>query len=88
MKAYIVERDAVLHNIRRLMDHAGDTPIRAVLKGDGYGLGAGAMAALCREGGITRFAVTESSEAAAIREAASGAPRFLQNLLIFLAVNW
>ena len=26
--------------------------------------------------------------AAAIREAASGAPRFLQNLLIFLAVNW
>ena len=69
MKAYIVERDAVLHNIRRLTDHAGGTPIRAVLKGDGYGLGAGAMAALCREGGITRFAVTESSEAAAIREA-------------------
>lgn len=70
MKAYIVEKEAVAHNIDRLKAHAGGVPIWAVLKGDGYGLGAGAMAALCRENGLDRFAVTEPREARAIREAA------------------
>ena len=71
MKAYIVEREAVLHNLAVLKAHAGpDCAVRAVLKGDGYGLGAGPMAALCREAGVTRFAVTEPAEARAVREAA------------------
>ena len=68
MKAYIVEREAVAHNIVRLREWAGETPLWAVLKGDGYGLGAGPMAALCWENGIRRFAVTEPAEARAIRE--------------------
>ena len=68
MKAYIVEREAVAHNIAQLQKWAGETPVWAVLKGDGYGLGAGPMAALCWENGIRRFAVTEPAEARAIRE--------------------
>ena len=68
MKAYIVEREAVAHNIAQLQKWAGETPLWAVLKGDGYGLGAGPMSALCWENGIRRFAVTEPAEARAIRE--------------------
>ena len=68
MKAYIVEKDAVLHNLDVLLKKARETPIWAVLKGNGYGLGVGPMAALCWEKGIRRFAVTELSEAESIRE--------------------
>ena len=68
MKAYIVEKDAILHNIGVLQQKAGCTPIWAVLKGNGYGLGVGPMAELCWEKGIRRFAVTEPEEARTIRE--------------------
>ena len=68
MKAYVVEREAVAHNIAQIRKWAGDAAVWAVLKGNGYGLGAGAMAALCWENGIRRFAVTEPSEARDIRE--------------------
>ncbi len=67
MKAYIVEREAVSHNIRKILDHAAGVPVWAVLKGNGYGLGCGPMARLCRENGLGRFAVTEPAEAEAIR---------------------
>lgn len=69
MKSYIVEKDAVLHNLDVLQKKAGGTPIWAVLKGNGYGLGVAPMAALCWEKEIRRFAVTELSEAQTIREA-------------------
>ena len=68
MKSYVVEKELVLHNLALLQKKAGDTPIWAVLKGDGYGLGIRPMAQLCHEGGIDRFAVTEPEEARALRE--------------------
>ena len=63
MKAYIVEREAVSHNIHKILEHAAGVPVWAVLKGDGYGLGCAPMARLCWESGIRRFAVTEPGEA-------------------------
>ena len=68
MKSYIVEKDLILHNLERLIRQAGDVPVWAVLKGNGYGLGVKPMAALCREAGISRFAVTELAEALTLRE--------------------
>lgn len=69
MNAYIVEKEAVIHNIDWIVKKADKTPVWAVLKGDGYGLGVGPMAALCWQQGIRRFAVTELREAAVIRQA-------------------
>lgn len=68
MKSYVVEKELVLHNLALLQKKAGDTPIWAVLKGDGYGLGIRPMAQLCSQVGVDRFAVTELSEAQALRE--------------------
>ena len=68
MRTYVAEKDAILHNLQILTKKADGTHIWAVLKGNGYGLGAGPMAELCRSKGITRFAVTEISEAIAIRK--------------------
>lgn len=67
MKAYIVEKEAILHNLDVLLKKADKTPIWAVLKGNGYGLGVEPMAELCLLKGIRRFAVTELSEAEVIR---------------------
>ena len=68
MKAYVVDRDALLNNIRIVREKAGDTPIWAVLKGNGYGLGLLELAAILRSQGIGLFAVTEVEEARALRE--------------------
>ena len=35
MKAYIVERDSLIHNIQAIRAYAGDVPIWAVLKSNG-----------------------------------------------------
>ena len=67
MKAYCVETAAIRYNLEKLTRLAGKTPIWAVLKGNGYGLGTGEMAKLCHEAGIRRFCVTEISEAMEIR---------------------
>ena len=67
MKTYIAEKESILYNLDVLLKKAGDTPIWAVLKGNGYGLGVGPMAELCCSKGITRFAVTELREAEVIR---------------------
>lgn len=68
MKHYLVEKDAILHNLELLKKKADGTPIWAVLKGDGYGLGVRPMAEICLAAGLRRFAVTELSEALTIRE--------------------
>lgn len=73
MKTYLVEKDAILHNLSILKKKADGTPIWAVLKGDGYGLGVKPMAELCLEEGIRRFAVTEPAEALTIRELSADA---------------
>ena len=54
MKAYCVETAAIRYNLEKLTRLAGKTPIWAVLKGNGYGLG-GEMASSA-EAGIRRFA--------------------------------
>lgn len=68
MSAYIVEKEAILHNMDVLLKKADKTPVWAVLKGNGYGLGVQPMAELCMEKGIRRFCVTELSEARIIRQ--------------------
>ena len=68
MKAYIVEREALVHNIQALKAQAGDVPIWAVLKGNGYGLGLLPFSRVLWENGVRHFAVTELWEAAALRE--------------------
>ena len=68
MKSYIVEKDAIVHNLDVLVSKAGETPMWAVLKGNGYGLGVRPMAELCWEKGVRRFAVTEPDEAQIIRD--------------------
>lgn len=69
MKAYIVEKALLTENIDKLIRQAGDVPIWAVLKGNGYGLGCVPMARILSASGVERFCVTEVKEAAMLREA-------------------
>ena len=46
MRTYVVEKEALLSNIRTIRERAGGVPIWAVLKGNGYGLGIVPMARL------------------------------------------
>lgn len=69
MKRYLVDRAAVRKNIDNLKTRAGSAKLIAVLKGNGYGLGLTEMAGVCREAGVTHFAVTEVSDVRALREA-------------------
>ena len=69
MKAYIVDSSIIRENLKNLKKRAGGTPIWAVLKGDGYGLGLEPMAALCADAGIDRFCVTELDDVRRLREA-------------------
>lgn len=69
MKAYIVEKALLTENIDKLIRQAGDVPIWAVLKGNGYGLGCVHMARILSSCGVERFCVTEVKEAAMLREA-------------------
>lgn len=68
MRVYVADKDAIEHNLQTLLRKAGQTPIWAVLKGNGYGLGVRAMGELCLQAGIRRFCVTELAEARALRE--------------------
>ena len=72
MKAYFVDKSDLAYNLELIRRTAGDAPVWAVLKGDGYGLGVEPMAVLCRQSGWYRFAVTEVREAAAIRNSGEG----------------
>lgn len=68
MKAYVVERDTLIHNIRVLKEYAGSAAVWAVLKGNGYGIGIVPFSRILRECGIDHFAVTELKEAKTLRE--------------------
>ena len=74
MKAYIVEREALIHNIRAVVAEAGETPVWGVLKGGGYGIGVLPFARLLWDNGVERFAVTELREAELLRGAFPDAP--------------
>ena len=79
MKAYVVEKERLENNLRMIKAQAGDTPIWAVVKGDGYGLGVVPLAKICRENGISRFAITEIWEGKALRDAG-----FIQEEILML----
>ncbi len=68
MKAYVVEREKLIHNIQALRAFAGSATIWAVLKGNGYGIGIVPFSRILHENGIDHFAVTELKEAEALRE--------------------
>ena len=74
MKAYVVEREALIHNIQTLRRFAGSVPIWAVLKGNGYGIGIVPFSRILHDNGIDRFAVTEMKEAEVLRENYPDAP--------------
>lgn len=68
MNRYVVSCDKLSHNIEELKKLAGDVPIWAVIKGDGYGLGALPLAEVLREHEINHFCVTDVREAELLRE--------------------
>jgi len=67
MNRYVVDTQAIVHNLAQIRRAAGGANIYAVLKGDAYGLGLLEMAQLHSENGVDRFAVTQTSEAEALR---------------------
>lgn len=69
MTAYLVQTADLRKNIDSLLKRAGGADFWAVLKGNGYGLGLVPMAQICRDCGITRFAVTEVEDVQTLREA-------------------
>ncbi len=67
-----LSRSALLHNlagVRRLVEPA---QVVAVVKANAYGVGAGGMARVLQDGGVTGFAVATVDEAVALREAGIG----------------
>lgn len=64
MTGYMVSRSRLRHNLQVLRQRADGTPIWAVVKGNGYGLGTQALAEFLLAEGITRFCVTEPADAA------------------------
>lgn len=68
MKALIIDRQAVKHNIQEIKRRADNTRIIANLSGNGQGMGLLAAASMLREEGINSFAVSEVSDAVLLRE--------------------
>jgi len=69
-----VDLSAVAHNVAALRRSVGDTELCAVVKADGYGHGAPAVAAAAVEAGATWLAVALVEEAAELRTAGVSAP--------------
>ena len=69
-----VDLGAVAHNTRLLADRAGTATLMAVVKADGFGLGAVAVARTALAHGATRLGVTSLEEALALRAAGVHAP--------------
>lgn len=69
IKALVVERDAVLQNLKVVRAKAANSAVIGVLKGNAYGLGLAETARMMREAGIHLFAVTEPSDLSRLRDA-------------------
>ena len=69
-----VDLDAVRHNVRALRARAGTAELAAVVKADGYGLGAVAIGRAALDAGAGRLCVFTLDEAQALREAGIDAP--------------
>lgn len=68
MNTLLVETSKIRSNLEAVRQQAGTAQIIAVLKANAYGLGLREMAALCRDAGICRFAVTEPEDAVRLRD--------------------
>ena len=68
MKRYVVEKASLEHNVRLILEKAGDKVVWGVIKGNGYGLGVVPMSRLLAAYGIRHFAVTDIHEVRALRE--------------------
>lgn len=66
MKKFVIEKEKLAANSRRIQEKAG-VPVIAVLKADGYGFGLEQMAKVLSETGIRMFAVTEPEDATRLR---------------------
>ncbi|MBE6991983.1 MAG: alanine racemase [Ruminococcaceae bacterium] len=69
MNRLVIDTAALRKNIAVIRKQADGTPVYAVVKGNGYGLGLVPFAKLLKEEGINHFAVTETADAAALRKA-------------------
>lgn len=68
VKALIIDKQAVKHNVQEIKRRADNTRIIANLSGDGQGMGLLAAASILREDGVNSFAVSEVSDAVLLRE--------------------
>ena len=69
MRTLIMEKAAIKNNLAVIKEKADGAAVYGVLTGDGCGAGIVPMANLLRDEGIGRCAVSEVSEAAALRRA-------------------
>ena len=67
MRTLVIEKSALKNNLSVIKERAAGAVIYANLSGDGGGLGTVPLARLLRDDGIVRFAVTEISQAEALR---------------------
>jgi len=70
----VVDLDAIAHNVRVLREHAGLAEMMAVVKADGYGHGAVAVARAALAAGAAELGVATVGEALALRGAGITAP--------------
>lgn len=70
----VVDLDAVAHNVGVLREHAGSAQVMAVVKADGYGHGASAVARTAVAAGVAELGVATIGEALALRADGIGAP--------------
>ena len=69
MNTLVIEKQKMRQNLKLAVKRAKGAAIYAVLKGDAYGLGLTETAELCRDEGITRFAVGHPQDGALLRRA-------------------
>jgi len=70
----VVDLDAIAHNVGVLREHAGGAAVMAVVKADGYGHGASAVARAALAAGVAELGVATVGEALALRRDGITAP--------------
>lgn len=78
----IIHLDNLVHNYRQIKKRVGDIPIMTVVKANGYGHGAVAVAQALRDEGVNFFAVFTLEEAQELRDNGIDG-----NILIFSRMN-
>ncbi|MCL2547334.1 MAG: alanine racemase [Oscillospiraceae bacterium] len=73
MKHILINTNAIVNNLRRVHELAGDARVIAVLKGNAYGMGLLEIAEILAQEGIDFFAVTEVDDAVTLRDAGHSA---------------